>query len=409
MQTITTEILIIGAGPGGMAAALTLAQQGIPSIVLDKAGFPRDKICGDACSGKVVEFLRKIDERYVQDIFRQRFQVGSHGVCFVAPNEKMLRVPFATKRKLEHAPGFISKRIDFDYYLFNKALDHPLITVLPNHEAQSFTQTPEGWKVMANNSEFHTKLLIDASGAHSPFARHHAGIIQDDRHYCAGLRAYYKGVEGMDKENYIELHFIQKFLPGYFWIFPLPDGMANVGVGLRSDVISKKRIHLKKEMMQIIKSHPQISKRFNNAEMVDGIKGWGLPLGSMKRSISGGHYMLVGDAASLIDPFTGEGIGNAMLSGWVAAQTAQKAISEKNYSASFLQQYDKEVYRRLWQELSLSRRLQQLAAYPALFNWIVKKANRNKTFSEMISCMFEDIDLRSRLKQPSFYLKLLFN
>ncbi len=409
MSNISSGILIIGAGPGGIACALSLAKAGIPSLVIDKAIFPRDKICGDACSGKVVEVLRKIDESLVADVFGKKFQVGSHGVCFIAPNDKMLRVPFATKRKLNHAPGFISKRIDFDHYLFEAALRNPLIQIQSAAEAKSFQKTETGWMVHTNKDNIQTNLLIDSSGAHSSFSRHHAGIHPQHKNYCAGLRAYYKNVKGLDAENYIELHFIKKFLPGYFWIFPLPDGMANVGVGLRSDVVSKKRINLKKEMQQIIQEHPIISKRFQHAELVDDIKGWGLPLGSVKRKISGEQYMLIGDAASLIDPFTGEGIGNAMLSGWVAAQTISTLRQQNNFSADSLKAYDHEVYRRLWQELSLSRRLQQLAAYPSLFNWIVNKANKNKTFSETISCMFEDIDLRSRFRQPSFYFKLLFD
>jgi flavin-dependent dehydrogenase len=321
----------------------------------------------------------------------------------------MLRVPFATKRNLNHAPGFIAKRLDFDYYLYQKAEANKLIKLYNGTETISFSKTNSGWSVHTHRGVINTRLLIDASGAHSIFSRHQAGIKQEPRYYCAGLRAYYKNVEGLDAEHYIELHFIKKFLPGYFWIFPLPNGLANVGVGLRSDVVSRKRINLKKEMLQIISTHPLISKRFKHAELIDGIKGWGLPLGSIKRKISGDNYILVGDAASLIDPFTGEGIGNAMLSGWVAAQTALLAYNEKNYSADFLKKYDDEVYRRLWQELNLSHRLQQLAAYPALFNWVVNKANKNKTLSEMISCMFEDIDLRSRFRQPSFYFRLLFD
>ncbi len=408
MKQKRNNIIILGAGPGGIACSLSLAKAGATVTVLEKAQFPRDKICGDACSGKVVEVLRKINPDYVSDVFTQPFQLGSHGVCFIAPNGKMLRIPFATKNKKEHAPGFISRRIDFDNYLYQIAKKQDGIQIESGVEAQAFTKSEIGWTIQTNRETYFADMIIDASGAHSPFARQIAHIQQQDEHYCAGLRAYYTNVSGLDKENYIELHFIKDFLPGYFWIFPLANGLANVGVGLRSDVISKKRINLKKEMTQIIAEHPVISKRFEHAALLDSLKGWGLPLGSLKRKISGEGYLLIGDAASLIDPFTGEGIGNAMLSGWIAAQIASQALQVKNFSAAFLTQYDEAIYKRLWQELSLSRRLQQLAAYPSLFNWVVNKANKNQAFSEMISCMFEDLDLRSRFKQPSFYFKLLF-
>ena len=182
--------------------------------------------------------------------------------------------------------------------------------------------------------------------------------------------------------NYIELHFLKEFLPGYLWIFPLPNGEANVGVGMRSDVISKKKINLKKEMMNIIKPYPALKERFIDAELVDDIKGFGLPLGSKKRKISGDNYILIGDAASLIDPFTGEGIGNAMICGMKAAETIINDSSKNRFSSNALISYDEKVYNRLWKELLLSYRMQQLVRFPWLFNFIVKKANNNKTVGQ---------------------------
>jgi hypothetical protein len=70
--------------------------------------------------------------------------------------------------------------------------------------------------------------------------------------------------------------------------------------------------------------------------------------------------------------------------------------------------YDDLIYKKMWSELSLSRRMQQLLDYPFLFNMVVNKANRSKLLRETISCMFESIDLRNRLKSPVFYLKILF-
>ena len=241
------------------------------------------------------------------------------------------------------------------------------------------------------------------------FARKIGGLEMEKDHHCAGLRVYYKNVTGMKEGNYIELHFVKDFLPGYFWIFPLANGECNVGVGMRSDYVAKKRINLKEEMNHIIKKYPQLSERFKNAEPVDEIRGYGLPLGSKKRKISGDNYMLIGDAASLIDPFTGEGIGNAILSGYTAAQQVKESLAANDFSASALKKYDEAIYRRLGGELQLSYRMQKLVKYPWLFNFVVRKANRNKTLRETIMVMFEDIDIRDRLRKPSFYFKLLFS
>ncbi len=410
MSTTSTQICIIGAGPGGATAALVLGRAGVPCVLVDKADFPRDKICGDALSGKVVEVLRKIDPTIAQRLQLEPTQVGSWGVNFVAPNGKLLRVPFKTNidKAKDAAPGFIVKRMDFDQFLLQEALKYPSVTYMPNLKLDQYTKTAEGYTATdkAGEHTINAKLLLVADGAQSSFARHHGGIQMEPNHYCAGVRAYYQGVADMDGDNFIELHFIKDLLPGYFWIFPLPNGEANVGLGVRSDYISKRKLNLKQLLPQVIEAHPVLKKRFANATLIDDVRGYGLPLGSKKRPISGDSYMLIGDAASLIDPFTGEGIGNAMMSGMLAAQ---QAIASSDYGAKALKQYDTVVYRRLWSELSLSRKMQQLVTVPWLFNLVVNKAQKSKTLQETISCMFEDMDMRERLKQPSFYVNLLLN
>lgn len=405
------NIVIIGAGPGGAFAALTLAHRGIPCTLVDKASFPRDKVCGDALSGKVVEVFRKLDPGLVERIASDGDHLGSWGVNFVAPNTKSLRVPFKQNfSKTEQAPGFIAKRIHFDNLLVEEVKRFSSIELVEDLALEDFEREDGEWILKDGEGEekYRARIVIAADGAYSRFAKKHGGIVMEPKHYCAGLRAYYKGVTGLDEDNFIELHFLKDLLPGYFWIFPLPGGMANVGVGMRSDVVRNKKVNLKKRMFEVIEQYPQLQERFQNAELVDAVRGFGLPLGSKKRPISGDGFLLVGDAASLIDPFTGEGIGNALYSGWFAAQHAEKALESGNVSADSFKDYDREVYQRLWDELKLSRRMQQLVKYPWLFNFVVNKARKNKVLSETISCMFEDLDLRERLKKPSFYFKLLF-
>ncbi len=406
-----TDVCILGAGPGGATAALFLASKGIPSILIDKAKFPRDKICGDALSGKVVSILNKLNPEFVNQLSSSSIQVGSYGVKFFAPNLKNIRIPFKKDYPaVGNAPGFISKRMDFDNFLIEQVKQQPLIQLIENTQLKFFKKINNEWLVGLNENEilFSTKLLIVADGAHSSFAREFGKIEIELPHYCAGIRAYYKNVSGMDEDNFIELHFLDELLPGYFWVFPLPNKQANVGIGMRSDIVSKRKANLKKLLPLILEKYPTLKERFKNAELIDDVKGYGLPLGSKKRTISGDNYLLIGDAASLIDPFTGEGIGNAMLSGMVAAEIAVKAIAEKDFSKTVLKEYDEIVYRKLWNELSLSKRLQNLSKHGWLFNFVVNKASRNKTVQETISCMFNDLDMRSKLRKPSFYFKLLF-
>src|SRR5262249_55250622 len=143
------------------------------------------------------------------------------------------------------------------------------------------------------------KLLIGAEGDRSVVARKLAHHNMEPKHYCGGLRAYYKGVKNFHAQGFIELHFIQELLPGYLWVFPLPNGEANVGVGMLTKAASKKKINLKQTMLKALAENPTLKDRFKDAQLIGDIKGWGLPLGSKKRKISGNNFLLTGDAASL--------------------------------------------------------------------------------------------------------------
>jgi geranylgeranyl reductase family protein len=433
------SVCIIGAGPGGSTAALHLAKAGLKSILLDKAVFPRDKVCGDALSGKVVSELRRIDESLLNAIHAHPAALPSRGIHFIAPNEQWLSVPFSSAFKIqnpensiptnaknshekptedasgpgvrnpEFSPGYLMRRMDFDNFLVDQVRRTPLVELREGTDVVQYQRTKDGWQVQTHDGQMiETPLLIVANGAQSNFTRHVAGIAQEPRHFCAGLRAYYEGVQDLDPNGFIELHFLKPFLPGYFWIFPLPNGGANVGVGMLSEAVSQRKIHLKNSMLELIKTHPALQKRFARARLVGDIRGYGLPLGSKRRSLSGSGYMLVGDAGHLIDPFTGEGISNAMISGRWAADQAAKSLQARDFSARFLAGYDHAVYRRLGNELKISTRLQRLLAYPALFNLVVKRANRNPELKQLLSSMFNDLDLRSALRNPAFYARLLF-
>ncbi|MDV7401723.1 hypothetical protein RZS08_60450, partial [Arthrospira platensis SPKY1] len=89
------------------------------------------------------------------------------------------------------------------------------------------------------------RLLIVADGAQSRFSRKEAGLEKDPQHHAGAVRAYFRNVAPLHPENFIELHYLPEVNPGYFWIFPLPGGHANVGLGMRTDFIKKKKINLR--------------------------------------------------------------------------------------------------------------------------------------------------------------------
>ncbi|MCU0346655.1 MAG: NAD(P)/FAD-dependent oxidoreductase [Saprospiraceae bacterium] len=409
---IKTDICIVGAGPGGAAAALRLSHLGIPSVVVEKAVFPRDKICGDAISGRALTILRRIDPGIID-----RFDAASSeqfsvwGIRFGAPNGAQIDVPFKPKYDPIADPkqGYVSKRIDFDNRLVDEVKKRDNIALHQGISIEKYERIPEGYLLSNADGSFQVqaRLLIVANGAHSAFSRHHAGLEKDEAHHAGAVRAYYRNVKGLHPDNFIELHFLNELNPGYFWIFGLPGGYANVGVGMRSDFISRRRFNLTKSLEDIIANHPSFKDRFKDAERLGKTMGYGLPLGSKRRLISGDHFMLVGDAGHLIDPLSGEGIGNAINSGYIAAEQAQQCLATNDFSANTMLAYDQRVHRVLGKEMELSYRIQRIMARPWLINFVTNRIVRNPSLLYLIAAMYTDLDMRKRGLNPFFWIKAL--
>jgi geranylgeranyl reductase family protein len=417
IHKLSTSVIIIGAGPAGAGTSFFLSKEGTPHIVIDKESFPRDKVCGDACSGKTALVIKRANPAWMDEISAKENDFApSWGITFVAPNGKPLDIPFTNKRTAEtKAPGFTVPRMDFDYFLFQKMQLSEHCNIFQKAKVTTIEDLgKKGIRVLMtyNNEQYEISapLIVGADGDKSIVRKKFVNSGVSDKAYCVGLRGYYEGVADLKADNYIELHFLPEMLPGYLWIFPLPNGQANVGVGILSEKIKEKKINLREQMLYALKTNPEISRRFANAKLVDKIQGWGLPLAMERQPMSGNNYILTGDAACLVDPFSGEGIGNALYSGMLAAVAIQQAITQNNYSAGFFKEaYDDVVWKRLGDEFKISAMLQRLCNYPWLFNFVVNKAYKSESLRNTISCMFTDMDLRDQLTNPMFYLRILFN
>ncbi len=404
------DILIAGAGPAGLSAAHWLSRQHIPHLLIDQSSFPRDKICGDAISEKVLLELEALWPGSSAGLGKNPAFHPSFGVRFVAPDGTEVQIPF--KENPENPAGYVVPRLEFDHFLAQK-LDSDYTTALWNSRVTGLTKTELGEIQLeigngASTRRITTRLLIDASGERAvvrekllrqPFSR---------QHFSAGLRSYYDGIRGLHKQGFIELFFLSEAQPGYFWIFPQAEGRANVGLGILSSTVARKKINLRRLFFDLIAHHPELKTRFAAARPLTDPTGWGLPLGSEKGPRSGDHFLLCGDAGALIDPFTGEGIGNALLSGRLASTQAAKALQANNFSASFLAGYDSELNARLRDELRISYSLQRLAARPWLFNFVLRKVSRSRFLQQTITGMFSNVDSRKQFRNPLFYLRLLF-
>ncbi len=336
------DVIICGAGPAGSTAALALVDSGLRVAVIEKYSFPRDKICGDAVASYVPKVLNTINPRFKDAALKFDQKVIVDTCRLYAPNKKYVDISSGEY-------GFIASRVAWDNFLYELASKQPNITYFLNQPIidVSISQQRKEVIVKTKGDTFTAKLIIGCDGAQSIVNKKITKTRPDLSHYSGAVRAYFKNVSGIP-DNTFELHFIKEALPGYFWIFPIKDNMANVGLGALSKSISNKKMNLRKSMMDIIQNNPYIKERFANAEMVGDLEGFGLPLGSRKVTISGDHFMLCGDAAALIDPASGEGIGQAMVSGRYAGWHAKKCFEQNNFTGTFMKGYDKLVYDKLW-------------------------------------------------------------
>jgi geranylgeranyl reductase family protein len=401
------DVVIAGAGPSGTACAIKLAKSGLRVALLDKATFPRDKTCGDALSVDVINQLEMLSPDLAAEFNSLDNKIPSYGVKIFSPDHNHLDIPFIYKS--QKSCGFISPRISFDHLLFQHVKQYNNISIFENCTVTN-VEVKNG-KVELNTGAgfFSAEMVIGADGAQSVVSKFLGDIKVEKQHYSAGLRVYYEGVTSFHNENYIELHFFKDILPGYLWIFPLADNKANVGIGMLSSTVSQKKVNLKETLQRLLTTHPHLSERFKNATPLESIKGYGLPLGSKKRNISGERFLLAGDAAALIDPFSGEGIANAIRSGRVAADHIIHCFKERNFSAAFNKAYDKEIYHRMWKEFKISRTLQNVVRYPFLFNLVIRKARQSKYLQKFLIDALANVEKKKKiLLKPAFYYRIFF-
>tara|TARA_B100001250_G_scaffold129072_1_gene109914 strand:+ start:879 stop:2093 length:1215 start_codon:yes stop_codon:yes gene_type:complete len=402
------DVIIVGAGPAGSTAALYAHRLGLNCILLDKAIFPRDKICGDALSGKSVRLMRELD---LLDGVEKLDGSEINRITFGSPSHSQFDVHLKGNKNNDYiTKGYVVPRKIFDNFLFEKADEL-------TETRQGFTVNDiiyqndkisgvKGTNIEGKEEILNAPIIMGCDGANSIVARKLGLYEMDMENTAVAIRCYYEGVQGLS--NQIELHYVSEVKPGYFWLFPAGNGKANIGIGLSKNDAKKEDRTLRQIMDEIVQSD-YFRSRFGNARPLEKPVGWNLPLGRIQRKNHGNGFMLLGDAAGLVDPFTGEGIGNAMVAAKYAMEVALKAKNNRDYSEKLFSEYDQLLWGEIGGELRTSTKLQSLARSSFLLNFVIDRAARNEEVQAIISGMLSHEIPKDELSSPMFYLKILLS
>ncbi|MEV8566362.1 geranylgeranyl reductase family protein [Streptomyces sp. NPDC051322] len=323
------QVIVVGAGPAGSSAAFHLARAGIDVLLLEKAVFPREKVCGDGLTPRAVHQLIRMGI----DITGPGW-MRSRGMRWVA-GKHQVHIDWPA---LGGYPdfGLARSRHDFDDILAHHAVaagarlrNGVKVTRPVTDRAGRIT----GVTAVAADGEplaFHAPIVIAADGASARLALA-MGVQRDkNRQIATAARRYYRSPE-RSQEEYLELWAdlrfpgTDHFLPGYGWIFPMGDGRVNVGLG----ALPHRRhgtADLRATLDRWLARTPHAwGLREENAE--GPVRSAALPLGFNRHPLYTRGLLLVGDSGGMVSPWNGEGIAQAMEAGEVAAESATLALA----------------------------------------------------------------------------------
>ncbi|WFE59893.1 geranylgeranyl reductase family protein [Micromonospora sp. WMMD712] len=332
------DVAVVGAGPAGVAAALAARRAGARVLLLDRADFPRDKACGDGVAAHALDVLARLGVAGAVDGYAPLPRIR-----LVGPGGD------AVARALPR-PAYTVPREVFDARLVAAAVAAG--AELRRHAVRRVEQ--RGGRVVLDG-ELAARAVVGADGAASVVRRALGHPVNPDRHLALAIRGYAPARPGPPEQLIVTSG---PRWPAYAWSFPIGDGRANVGYGevLRGEPLT--RAHLVDRLAALLPG--------TDPATVTGLRAHHLPLSTHRPPPGRGRLLLAGDALSLINPFTGEGIFYALLSGALAGAAAagDPAHAAAGYTAA------------LRRRLGVHLRHSSAAAWLARRRWVVDAAVR---------------------------------
>ncbi len=365
------DAIIIGAGPGGSTTAHYLARAGLSVLLLDKSDFPRDKTCGDGLSPRALQVL---DEMGVLETIRPHSR-QMDALTIVAPAGQRVeaRVP-----QEDGLPGYglVVPRLVLDDAIRQRAVASGAVFQEQVHVEAVEDAQGEGVRVRAKRGshpvQYHGRSAVIATGASLGILKQ-MGLLNEAPAMMVAARAYFEGIRTLD--NSFQFRFDGVPLPGYGWLFPLSDHSANVGAGFfRRPARPGELPPSAKAAFDRFVEHPPMARLLDGARQAGPVKGYPLLVSFTAMQTYGPGTLIVGEAAGLVNPLTGEGIDYAVETGKIAAAHLGRMLAAGDLSPARLAAYDHELRRRFQAQFSLCERIRGTLMRGDRLDWVVRVA-----------------------------------
>ncbi|HEX6792074.1 MAG TPA: geranylgeranyl reductase family protein [Candidatus Krumholzibacteria bacterium] len=394
------DVVVVGAGPAGAATAMFAARAGLDVLLVDRRTFPRDKICGDAIARKSLSVARELGIETLANAIQEPVSRA----VLTSPRGHRIDISLATTT--EPAPHLVCRRAIFDDALVRAA--RARLDVWEDAAVTDLVREGAGVRGVVcrrdgRDTTVRASVVVGADGFNSVVARQLGLYRHDSSRWFVATRGYYRGLDVAP--GTVEVHFVRETLPGFLWMFPTGDGVTNVGLGLVHRDLKRRGLRLR-DVHEAVLRLPRFRERFARTERLGDVHGWNLPTPDFTRTLCGDGFVLAGDAAGLVDPFSGEGIGNAMVSGRVAADAIHARLREQRSLDAYAPLLRDAVDAK---EIHLHYRLRALARHERLVDMLVGRAAAHRDVLEWMRAMTSDgnaIARKRELFSPMTYAKL---
>ena len=394
------EAIVVGGGPAGSATAAALAEAGHRVLLLDKARFPRHKACSEYINAGGAQVLGEMG------VLDEIIQAGAHqmeAMIVHAPSGARFAANFAKAEPGRAALGLSRYRLD--HILLERAR---AAGVDVRERAQVRCVVREDGPVVGVEATIdgarqliRAPLVVGADGHNSVVSRDLGLDVSYRWPDKTGFIAHYRGVTGLDQFG--EMHVGHG---AYAGLAPLEDGVTNVAVVASGRNVKSRSGSVEAFFSETLQSIPEVAQKLERAERVGGIRGIG-SMARRARRTSGDGYLLVGDAASFLDPFTGEGIYEALKAAQLAAPVASAALKAGDVSADALDAYRIARRRSFTAKRQVCWIVQGFVNAPPLMNYVTERLSSREDLGLTLAGVLGNFRPATNALSPVFLARLL--